>query len=110
MDSQPADVMAAMEQFLARIAPFDPRPGAKVVSVEMRAGRVRGGFELTERSARALCEALARYTDPDDHGRCSGCGGHLDRNLQCPGCGYVGGVFGETIAHRAAEIASRGEG
>ncbi|MFB6395631.1 hypothetical protein [Polymorphospora lycopeni] len=110
MTSQPADVMAAMERFLARIAPFDPRPGAKVVSVEMRAGGVRGGFELTERSARALCEALARYTDPDDHGRCSGCGGHLDRNLQCPGCGYVGGVFGETIAHRAAEIASRGEG
>ncbi|MEV0395200.1 hypothetical protein [Polymorphospora rubra] len=110
MTYPPADVMAAMEEFLARIAPFDTQPGAPVVSVEMRAGRVRGGFELTERSARALCEALARYTDPDDNGRCRDCGGHLDRNLQCPGCGHVGGVFGETILHRAAEIANRRDG
>jgi len=101
------DPIDAMEQFLARIAAYDEQPDVAVAAVELRVGRLQGSFQLSERAARAFGEALARYVDPDDCGRCDGCGGHLDRNLRCSGCGQVSGVFGATIAQHAAEVASR---
>ena len=96
-----------MEQFLARIEPFDAQADVPVMTVEMRMGPVRRSFELTERATLALREALARYTDPDDCGQCGECGGYLDQNLQCRNCGHIGGVFGSTIAHHLAEVAGR---
>ncbi|WP_405105199.1 hypothetical protein OG559_17750 [Micromonospora sp. NBC_01405] len=47
-------------------------------------GRLHGSFRLTDRATRALAEALGRWTDPDDAGRC-----------------------GSTVAHHAARIADR---
>jgi hypothetical protein len=97
-----ADVIDAMERFLAGIEPFDPDPGVPVMTVELRAGRSRGSFALTGRAATALREVLLRHVDPDDCGRCDGCGGHLDRDLRCVGCGQVAGVFGATVARFVA--------
>lgn len=103
------DPIEAMAQFLARIAPFDAHPDLPVMTVEMRIGRSRDTFEVTERAARALREALNRYVDPDDCGRCRCCDGHLDRNLQCRSCGHVDGVFGATLVDHTADMARRAD-
>jgi hypothetical protein len=63
----------------------------------------RGATErLTIRplAARALAEALLAYHDPRDNGACSHCAtGRLDSNLKCRTCGFVQGIFGQTLAH-----------
>ena len=88
----------AVRGFVERVAPYD-EPGAPVVTTVVVDG---AEFALTERTARALAEALHRYRDPDDHGRCAGCGGVLDRHLRCVSCGRIDGIFGATIADRLA--------
>ncbi|NBE80376.1 hypothetical protein [Micromonospora rubida] len=103
----PADPIEAMEQFLARIAPYDD-PGAEpAATVDVRVGRLHASFRLTDRAARALTEALGRWTDPDDAGRCGDCGGPVGRDLVCSACGRLDGIFGATVAHHAARVADR---
>jgi hypothetical protein len=58
------DAIEAMEQFLSKIEPYDPHPDVATTTIEMRVGRARGSFALSDRAARALVEALARYGDP----------------------------------------------
>lgn len=90
----PAEALAAL---VARVSPFDD--AADPVTPVTVDGQQ---FHLTPRVARAFAEALARWTDPDDHGRCPDCGGLLDRHLRCAGCGRVDGIFGATVAGHAA--------
>jgi hypothetical protein len=101
------DPIAALERFVARITPYDPDPAAHVGAVDLRFGRSRTTVELTERAARALCEALERYTDPDDNGTCPNCGARVDRDLHCAACGHVGGIFGQTLVHHVDEVGRR---
>jgi hypothetical protein len=104
------DPIEAIERFVARIAPYDPQPGTHVGSVELRHGRARTTVALTEHTARALVEALERYTDPADRGGCPNCGARLDRDLHCAACGHVDGIFGQTPAHHVDEIRRRDAG
>jgi hypothetical protein len=62
------DAIEAMEQFLCRIEPYDPHPDVMTTTIEMRVGRARGSFALSDRAARVLVEVLARYADPQDAG------------------------------------------
>ena len=101
------DAIEAMELFLSKIEPYDPHPGVATAAIEMRVGRARGSFRLTDRAAKALVEVLARYSDPDDCGTCPKCGRPLAADLRCHQCGWVDGVFGETIASHAAEVRRR---
>lgn len=96
-----------MERFLGRIAPYDPHPDEAVVSLEMRVGRARGSFRLTARATRALTEMLVGYLDPDDCGSCANCGKPLNRDLYCVGCGHLDGIFGQALAHHAADVLRR---
>lgn len=98
----------AMEQFLTRIAPFDPEPhGRPALTVELCAGHRRGSYVLTEHAANALHEALCRYSDPQDQGQCDHCGGRrLDEHLACRDCGHVNGVFGAVLMEYAARAAA----
>ena len=57
-----------MEQFLSKIEPYDPHPDVTTTTIEMRVGRARGSFALSDRAARALVEVLTRYADPVDVG------------------------------------------
>lgn len=98
-----------MERFVARIARFDPPDSSPVLSVELRSGRLRGRFELTERTAAALVQALATWSDPDDAGQCDHCGGRIGPDLGCRDCGHLNGIFGATVAHHAARVAARTE-
>ncbi|MGW1059288.1 hypothetical protein [Micromonospora rubida] len=103
----PADLIEAMEQFLARITPYDDPAAEPVTAVDVRVGRLHASFRLTDRAARALTEALGRWTDPDDAGRCGDCGGPVGRDLVCRACGRLDGIFGATVAHHAAQVADR---
>jgi hypothetical protein len=96
------DPIEALERFLAGIAPYDPEPGVPMMSLEIRVGRSLASFQLTERATRALTELLLRHIDPDNCGSCPHCGTALDKNLHCPGCRRVDGIFGQTVAHLAA--------
>lgn len=98
-----------MERFVARIAPFDAPDSPPVLSLELRTGRLRGRFELTERAAAALVKALANWSDPDDGGHCDHCGGRIGPDLVCRDCSHVNGIFGATVAHHAARVAARGD-
>ncbi|MEV4758670.1 hypothetical protein AB0J86_26700 [Micromonospora sp. NPDC049559] len=95
------DPVAALTEFVERVAPFDPEPSAVQGTVELRYGHATETVPLTPHLAGALREALARYRDPADRGRCTNCGGHrLDENLHCPDCGRLHGVLGAMIAER----------
>jgi hypothetical protein len=100
------DAIEAMELFLTKIEPYDPHPDVATATIEMRVGRARGSFELSDRSAKALVEVLARYTDPDDCGTCPNCGRPAGRDLRCE-CGWVDGIFGEAVASHAVEVRRR---
>jgi hypothetical protein len=80
---------------------------ATVMSVQLQVGRARGTFQLSARAAHALTEALARYVDPDDLGTCTNCGKPLNKDLCCPSCGRTDGIFGQTVAHHAADVLRR---
>ncbi|WP_416902703.1 hypothetical protein [Micromonospora echinospora] len=103
--SRHADPIEAMERFLARTAPYDAPAGSPTTTVELRSGRLRGRFELTDRQVAALAEALDAWHDPDDVGRCGQCHGRLGRDLSCRECGHLDGIFGATVAQHAARIA-----
>jgi hypothetical protein len=65
------DAIEAMELFLARIElcdPPDPHPDVMTTTIEMRVGRARGSFALSDRSARVLVDVLTRYAEKEDHG------------------------------------------
>jgi hypothetical protein len=65
------DAIEAMEQFLARVGVCDPpdlHPDVTTTTIEMRVGRARGSFALSDRAARVLVDVLARYADQEDHG------------------------------------------
>ena len=62
------DAIEAMEQFLSKIEPSDPHPDVVITTIEMRVGRARGSFALSDRAAKALVDVLARYADPVDAG------------------------------------------
>ncbi|SDZ17943.1 hypothetical protein SAMN05444365_106179 [Micromonospora pattaloongensis] len=102
-----SDPVAAMEAFLAKIAPHDPHPEVRALSVELRSDGPSAVFALSERAAGALAELLVGYVDPDDCGSCADCGKPLDKNLCCVACGRVDGIFGLTIASRAADVRRR---
>jgi hypothetical protein len=101
------DAIEAMELFLSKIEPYDPHPGVATAAIEMRVGRARGSFLLSDRAAKALVEVLARYSDPDDCGACPNCGHPLGRDLRCRDCGWVDGIFGEAVASHAADVRRR---
>ena len=61
------DAIEAMELFLSKIEPSDPHPDVATAAIEMRVGRARGSFRLSDHAAKALVEALARYGGPDEH-------------------------------------------
>lgn len=105
--SRDPDPIEAMEQFLGKITPYDPHPDVTIMSLHIQVGRSRGTFQLTARTAHALTEALARYVDPDDSGTCSNCGKPLNKDLHCVGCGHLDGIFGQTLAHHAADVVRR---
>lgn len=107
--------LAAMAEFVKRVAPFDPRPdGGTALTVELRLtapDELAGPdgecvtFALTEHGGRALYEALCQYYDPADVGPCDRCRGRrLDQNLQCRDCGHVNGVFGQVLLEHAEKI------
>ena len=98
--------IVALREFVDRVSPFDPDPdGGPVVSVDLRLRAQTVTFELTEHTARALCEALHRYYDPADVGPCDRCGKRrIDHNLRCLDCGHVNGVFGQVLLEHAERM------
>ncbi|GAA4715123.1 hypothetical protein Prum_038990 [Phytohabitans rumicis] len=98
------DPIEAMNAFLARITAHDPEPDTTVMSLQVQVGRARETLQLSARAVHALTEALTRYVDPDDHGTCANCGKPLSKDLYCPGCGHVDGIFGQTVANHAATV------
>lgn len=108
--SSPLDPLAVVADFVDRVAPYDPASGGPPVAVV--GVRTAGGaatFTLTDHVVRALCRALSVYRDPQDRGRCAGCGGRrIDENLHCRDCGRLHGILGEVIAHQARRVAAAG--
>jgi hypothetical protein len=105
------DPAEALRDFAERVSPYDPDPTAARGTVELRWGHAAERITLTPHLARALQEALSRYRDPADRGRCAGCGGRrLDDNLHCRDCGRLHGVLGAVIADRAERIRRGGGG
>jgi hypothetical protein len=102
------DANGAMEAFLARVARHDPAPGDPVLRLEVGSGPARRTYALSPRAARAFAAALSAWRDPDDAGDCRSCGGPLDRDLHCPACGRVDGVFGEALAAFARRRSAEG--
>ncbi|MGI5211874.1 hypothetical protein [Plantactinospora sp. CA-290183] len=100
------DPIAVLRDFVSRVAPYDPEPGAAPVgTVEVGSGGAVERVPLTPHLARALGAALAGYRDRADRGTCASCGGRrLDENLHCADCGRLHGVLGEVIAHQAERI------
>jgi hypothetical protein len=98
----PDDVLAALQDFAARIDALDP--GAPMWGdVEIRVGEQWLRLSLRAPVARALVEALRGYHDPRDQGRCDHCGGRrIDDNFVCWDCGRSNGLFGQLIAEHAA--------
>ncbi|GAA2488163.1 hypothetical protein [Winogradskya humida] len=105
--NQPLDPIAVVAEFVERVAPYDPEPGA--VPAALLGVRVAGGeavFPLSDHVIRAMCRALEAYRDPSDRGTCAECGGRrLDDNLRCNDCGRLHGILGEVIAQHARRVA-----
>lgn len=108
--STPLDPAAVVEEFIDAVSPYDPAPGVPPVAVVgVRTAMGEAVFTMSDHVVRAMCKALASYTDPEDHGTCAGCGGrHLDENLHCARCGRLHGVLGQVIADYAARVAATG--
>ena len=107
----PLDPAAVVADFIGRVAPYDPAPGAPPVAVvAIRTAAGTDTFHVGDHVIRALCRALAVYRDPDDRGTCGGCGGRrLDENLHCRDCGRLHGILGEVIVSQARRVAGSGE-
>jgi hypothetical protein len=102
----PLDPAAVIADFIDRVAPYDPVPDADPVAVlGLRTALGDVAYTMSDHVARALCWALASYTDPDDLGTCLGCGSRkLDKNLHCQDCGRLHGILGEVIADYARRV------
>jgi hypothetical protein len=102
----PLDPAAVLAEFIDRIAPYDPAPDAVPVAViGLRTAFGEDVHAMSDHVVRALCRALASYTDPDDRGRCMGCGGRkIDENLHCQDCGRLHGILGQVIADHARRV------
>jgi hypothetical protein len=94
------DVLAALKDFVARIDALDPVAAKQELVLELNGRQAR--LEVSAPVAKALAEALGMYHDPRDLGRCDYCGGPLDANYMCRGCGQANGVFGQLLMERAA--------
>jgi hypothetical protein len=103
----PLDPAAVLAEFIDRVAHFDPIPDAPpVAAVGIRTALSEATFAMSDHVVRAMCRALASYTDPNDRGTCIECGGHrLDENLHCRDCGRLHGILGEVIAQHARRVA-----
>ncbi|WP_018215677.1 hypothetical protein [Salinispora vitiensis] len=101
----PDDVLAAVQDFVARIDALDP--GAPPLGdLTICLGGRESRLALRAPVAWALVEALRGYHDPRDRGRCGHCGSpRLDDNFLCRDCGRPDGLFGQLLAERAARHA-----
>ena len=108
--TEPFDPTAVVAEFIDRVAPYDPAPDAAPVAVlGVRTALGDRIFTVSDHVVRALCKALDQYRDPDDRGRCIGCGGRrLDENLHCQDCGQLHGILGQVIAQHARRGAAEG--
>lgn len=106
--TEPLDPAAVVAEFLDRVVPYDPVPGAAPVAVlGLRTALGEATFTMGDHAVLALCRALASYRDPDDRGICIECGSHrLDENLHCPECGRLHGILGQVIAQHARRVAA----
>jgi hypothetical protein len=104
----PLDPAAIVADFIERVAPYDPvAEPAPVAVLGLRTALGEATYTMSDHVVRALCRALASYTDPDDRGRCIGCGSRrLDENLHCRDCGRLHGILGEVIAQHARRVAA----
>jgi hypothetical protein len=107
----PLDPAAVLADFIDRVAPYDPAPEADPVAlVGVRTALGDVTYPMSDHVVRALCRALASYTDPDDLGTCVGCGSRsLDKNLHCRDCGRLHGILGEVIADYARRVRNEPE-
>jgi hypothetical protein len=107
----PLDPAAVLAEFIDRVAPYDPAPdAAPVVMLGLRTAFGEDTYTMSDHVVRALCRALASYTDPDDRGECVGCGSRsLDENLHCRKCGRLHGILGEVIAEHARRVRDESE-
>ncbi|HEX9999792.1 MAG TPA: hypothetical protein VGB74_05025 [Actinoplanes sp.] len=106
--STPFDPAAVIAEFIDAVSPYDPSPDAPPVAiVGVRTAFGEATFAVGDHVIRALCRALASYHDPEDRGKCVGCGSRrLDENLHCADCGRLHGILGQVIAQHAARIAA----
>lgn len=106
------DPAAVIAEFIDAVAPYDPQPeAAPVALLGLRTALGDETFTLSDHVIRAMCRALESYRDPEDRGRCVGCGGrHLDENLHCKDCGRLHGILGQVIADHVRRIAATGDG
>jgi hypothetical protein len=107
--SSPLDPVAVVAAFIDRVAPYDRAPDAPPVAlVGIRTAEGMATFSVGDHAIRALCRALASYTDPADRGSCAECGSRrLDENLHCRDCGRLHGILGEVIAQHARRVADQ---
>jgi hypothetical protein len=107
----PLDPAAVVAEFVDRVSPYDPAPGAPPVAVlAVRTALGEASFALGDHVVLALCRALASYTDPADRGACTACGSRrVDDNLRCGDCGRLHGILGEVIVRHARRVAAAGE-
>jgi hypothetical protein len=107
----PLDPAAVVADFIERVAPYDPVSDADpVAALGVRTALGEATYLMSDHVVRALCRALASYTDPDDRGTCTECGSRsLDENLHCRDCGRLHGILGEVIAQHARRVAAASE-
>jgi hypothetical protein len=103
----PLDPSAVFAEFIERVAHYDPAPETGPAAVlGLRTALGEATFQVSDHVVRAMCRALEAYRDPEDRGRCTGCGGRrLDENLHCRDCGRLHGILGEVIAQHARRVA-----
>jgi hypothetical protein len=104
----PLDPAAVVADFIDRVAPYDPATAPEPVAMlGVRTAFGEAVYTMSDHVVRALCRALASYTDPDDRGTCIDCGSRrLDENLHCRDCGRLHGILGEVIAQHARRVAA----
>ena len=72
----PLDPATVVAEFVDRTAPYDPAEDSEPVALlGVRTAMGEAVFTLSDHVVRAMCRALEAYRDPEDRGRCIGCGG-----------------------------------
>jgi len=104
----PLDPAAVVADFIDRVAPYDPAADPDPVAVlGVRTALGDATYTMSDHVVRALCRALASYTDRDDRGTCIECGSRrLDENLHCRDCGRLHGILGQVIVQHARRVAA----